>query len=352
MSIVPAVIVMSSIEPTEPSSEPDEPSDGASIGNARLYQTAEEPPLLSSHVQAGGLTTEPEPARETIHQADAGAMNSPANQARTGPPVLAAALLATAFTAVVVLLSGLSVAALAGVVASGILTACWGLLNYRVCQERSPCGVSPMRVLAMSFFVNQFGAAHAVLFANAMFQIIFPVIHTLHPPAIVLTFAAIIGFLTAFLLVALVACLTVWWHIQLAGKLYGVAPGNTRIGVAIGLTFAATGVWIIANLGSEHFLAIAAISANACFILVFLFQRALLLSGKSVERAVPVLDGRRLTIEWLFLSIYALTVVFSASSPTVYSTAASVFSGLPVAIWLAYLLSEKKACTVKELSDS
>ncbi len=273
--------------------------------------------------------------------------------APSGPPIWPVVALSILFTAWSVVMSGLPFAVILGVATSGILTAYWSYINYKLCKQRAPADITPMRALAMSVFVNQFGGAHAVLFANSIFQITFPVIRTLHPPEIVVTFAAVIGVVVIYIVVTLVACLTVWWHVQLANKVYGAGTANnTLAGFAIGTIFAGTGVWMIANVGSSQFSTIGPIAANACYVPVFLIARAMLSGRVACAAPVPILfDGRRMTLEWLLLIVYAFTVVFSSSSPGLYNTFATIFSGIPILIWLAYLLTEKRAASHPKLQQ-
>jgi hypothetical protein len=227
----------------------------------------------------------------------------------------------------------------------------WGLLNYRICKESTQrADISPMRTLAMSVFANQFGAAHAILFAQSLFfQVTLPVIKTLRPPDVVLTFSAIVGFLLVYLLVTLVAWLTVWWHVQLARFVYGDgSPRNAKAGVAIGLLFAGTGVWIVANLGTAQFYTLAPAVANLCYIPVFLIARSMFKqnvnSGAPVEvpQGTPESNSNRLTLEWLLVLVYGTTVFFCGPATETYSALLVYFSGLPMSVWLVYLFRERQ----------
>lgn len=336
---------MSTINPNEPEEQPIS-VDGEGGPGPVDYRTS-----VEDGTDKNELTTASPVAPETIYQAPPHEQNQSGNSAQkyqvfsAQPRLLPGIVLSIFFTAVSVLLAGLTIAPVIGVLTSAILTAYWGFVNYRLCKSRTSVEITPMRALAMSVFANQFGGAHAVLFANALFQIIFPVLRTLRPPDIVVSFANLMGFAMLYILLTLVACLTVWWQIELANKVYGAGVvKNTPAGLAIGLIFAMSGVWVVASFGSPAFADFAPLAVNGCYIPVFVIARMIMRKDIPLmdKPGVAVAQPRRTTAEWLLLTVYALTVFFSGSSPGFYSVCATVFSGIPVLIWLAYLLSERK----------
>ena len=336
-----------SVDSSDAQLDPPQPAEGAPLVDRLDYQTAEQA--------------------------------LPSLRADLSPRFLPAIGLALLFTGISVLICGLPVAVPLGMLMSGILTLYWGYLNYQVCRRRSHASeISPMRALAMSVFVNQFGGAHAALFANSIFEITFPVIRTLHPPQMVFTFAAVAGFLVLYVVVTMVACLTMWWHIQLANKVYGDGTGgNTLRGVVIGLVFCLTAVWLMANVGSAKFNMLAPVVANSCYIAVFLVARTMLLARNKASKPAPTQplsddasslappgiigavvsdsllpvaalslyerESRRRTVEGLLLLIYAVTLLVSNPVAIRHGSFEIFFCGVPVLVWLAYLVSETRA---------
>ncbi|MBY0550471.1 MAG: hypothetical protein K2W95_24545 [Candidatus Obscuribacterales bacterium] len=174
---------------------------------------------------------------------------------------------------------------------SGLLTAYWAYFNYRICKDNNVSTVSPMRCLAMSVFANQFGVAHAALFANSVLELIFPVLRTIRPPDLVMTFATYVGIAFVFVVVVVVAVLTVRWHIVLAKEVYGArSQASTVKALAIGCVFAATAVWVLMTFGVSDFFTMAPIAVNCCFVFVFMFARLIISEREEPAAAVLSVD--------------------------------------------------------------
>lgn len=353
------------------------------------------------------------------------------SQAKYSHELVFAIAVSVIFTLVATLQSGNLPGLLTGFSLSGLLTAYWAYLNYRICKDNQvsiangvirrgsaviprpssagppavdPGGavsrlisgrmvstVSPMRCLAMSVFANQFGVAHAALFANSVLELIFPVLRTIRPPDLVMTFANCVGGAFAFLVVVVVAVLTVWWHIVLAKEVYGARSQASVVkAAALGCMFAATATWLLITVGSSDFFTTAPIAVNCCFVFVFMFARLIILEREqpalpnstpgaptspaaqespevlsapgarasspllnepisatsavaSETASLPIPQRKDLTAEWLLLLTYVLTVYLSNPLAVSYGIFASLFSGVPAAVWFVYLLMETRS---------
>lgn len=372
----------------------NEPSDLPVDCTVEMTQQQDVPDYRTSAPEAAneGASVQPEEtAVESSDTASASAAQRGVFATRQGEYsrlFLAAMFVAIVFTFIATFLSGTLQGLIAGFSLSGLLTAFWAFLNYKICKANKMATISPMRCLAMSVFANQFGVTHAALFASAVLELIFPVLRTIRPPEIAMTFATYAGNGFAFIVVVTVAILTVWWQVILARKVYGArSRASVLKSVAMGCLFAATSIWLLVNAGAADFYTAAPIAVNCCFVFVFFLARliigepvscgvgaavtvpssnsvesvagqSVLPSGDALHVAAPLGDAgfstsnddkvvspRRntLTAEWLLLLTYALTVYLSNPLTVNYGVFATLFCGVPAAVWFVYLLMETKS---------